>query len=282
MASKYRIIMAAFMIVFISCLYETASLFAAGSGHLKIYMAKGKGASSVLSDEDYHKVFKTIFAGHDLTIDTSSGAGEFLDHLLSSDLAYISLHSNPQVLVVGNGDRVYPDNVAEKFRALKHSPGLVFIVGCSTLREGENHFPRALQIEPDSSGKAYIGFATPTIGYVSDRYFRVFLAAWFKPKPEDNQYRTLEEARIFAKDFITQRIASGHCTGQGKIGQFGILDPRVADSLKIVGDTSLKVTDLGRATNPRTEPETPASENHQPDSHSEPPQSSGQGWRPAW
>lgn len=269
-----------FSILLLILLLMPESSFAATPSRLKVYMAKGKGASSVLSDKAYHRVFKAIFSDHDLTIDTSFGANDFLDHLLSCDLAYMSMHSNPEVLVVGNGDRVIADDVAEKCREVGRAPKLVIIVGCSTLRDGENNFPRALHIEPNCKGRAYIGFETPTVGYISDRYFRVFLAAWVKPQRNSNKYLTLEEARVFAKEFITERIKSGHCSGQGKIGQFGIFDPRVANSLKIVGDSGLKVTDLSYNSahqHVHVPHSTPNSTNNQLT-----PNSNSQGWRRAW
>ena len=253
------------------------------SSRYKVYMAKGKGASSILSDKAYHRAFKAIFSGHNLTIDTSSGANVFLNHLMSCDLAYMSLHSNKEVLVVGNGDRVYADDVAEKCREVGRAPRLVIIVGCSTLRDGENNFATALHIEANSKGRAYIGFETPTLGYVSDRYFRVFLAAWSKPQKDNNgKYLTLEEARVFAENFILERIRLGHCSGQGKIGQFGMFDARVANSLKIVGDAGMKVTDLSSEHNHHhSEPSPPSSVNPEP---TEVPSSSSSGrkWRSAW
>ena len=121
---------------------------AATSSRLKVYMAKGKEASSVLSDKAYHGAFRAIFSDHDLTIDTSFGANDFLSHLLSCDLAYMSLHSNMEVLVVGNGDRVYADDVAKKCREVDRAPKLVIIVGCSTLRDGKNNLGAALLERP--------------------------------------------------------------------------------------------------------------------------------------
>ena len=109
--------------------------------------------------------------------------------------------------------------------------------------------------------------------------FRVFLAAWFKAKA-DNSYRTLEEARIYARDFIKNRIRQGY-TGQGKIGKFMPLDAKVAGCFKIVGDSNLRVTDLGRQSAPSpvpgSIPSTPT-----PAGQPAPPVASGQGWKPAW
>ena len=86
------------------------------------------------------------------------------------------------------------------------------------------------------------------------------------------------------RDFILERIKSGHCTGQGKIGQFGILDTRVANSLKIIGDASLKVTDLSLEHNHHhSEPDQPSSVNPEPTDQSVPSSSpSGRKWRSAW
>ncbi len=269
--------------ILIFLLLPKICLSAAPSG-LNVYLAKGKGAVTILDKKNYQEVFKRIFASHKLTIDTSSGANDFLDHLFSSNLVYLSMHANPDLLQVGNGDKVYVVDVSRRYREVGRAPGLVIVVGCKVLENAKNNIARALRIESDSEGKAFIGFTSFTPGLFCDRYFRVFLAAWLKAKP-DRSYRTLEEARVYAREFIENRIAQGY-TGQGEIGKFMPLDARVAGWFKIIGDSGLRVTDLGRSSGvsggalptPSVIPPRPNPVSGQPSS----PVPSGRKWKPAW
>lgn len=258
-------------------------LSAAPSG-LNVYLAKGKGAVTILDKKNYQEVYERIFAAHKLTIDTTSGTNGFLDHLFSSNLAYLSMHANPNLLQVGNGDKVYVVDVSKRYREVGRAPGLVIVVGCRILENSKNNIARALRIEPDSTGKAFIGFTSFTPGLFCDRYFRVFLAAWLKTKP-DKSYRTLEEARVYAREFIENRIAQGY-TGQGEIGKFMPLDARVAGWFKIIGDSGLRVTDLGQQSGvPGGLPPTPGVTPPRPNPVSgqpSPPVPSGRKWKPAW
>ncbi|MBN2706575.1 MAG: hypothetical protein JXR89_09060 [Deltaproteobacteria bacterium] len=241
---------------------------------LHVYLAKGKGAVTILDDESYQNVFKGIFAAHHLILDTDSGADSFLGRLFAADMVYLSMHSNPNLLQVGNGEHVYVADVSRRFREVGHGPGLIIVVGCKTLGNPDNNLARALRIEPGDRGRAYIGFSTVTPGLFCDRYFRVFLAAWFKEKTDKN-YRTLEEARDFARKFIEDRIEQGN-TGQGEVGKFAPLDAKVAGWFEIIGDRSLCLSDLQRS-GTDSDP-SPASE-------PEPGSSSAPGrreWRSAW
>ena len=266
---------ALFLSALIFLLFPQTVLCADPAG-LNVYMAKGKGAVTILDKNNYQQVFKRIFASQKLTIDTSSGAQGFLDHLFSSDLAYLSMHANPNLLQVGNGDKVYVVDVSKRYREVGRAPRLVIVVGCKILENSKNNMARALRIEPESEDRAFIGFTNFTPGLFCDRYFRVFLAAWFKVKP-DKSYRTLEEARTYAREFIENRIAQGY-TGQGDIGKFMPLDSRVAGWFKIIGDSGLRVTDLGR------EPATPGGITPAPGPNPSTPSPvpSGQKWRSAW
>lgn len=216
----------------------------AGPGKLNIYMAKGKDAVSILDDVDYQNVFRnSIFAGHSLTLDVTSSKASFLSSFFSSNLVYLSLHSTPNVWVVGNGDRVEIVDLIKGYKAAGKGPGLVIVTGCSTVQTNTKfNFPASIGIQQGTPKRAYIGYKTFTPGLFSDRYFKIFMALWMKPK-SNGSYRTLEEARIDAKAFIKRQLSlQGPETG--KIGRFAPLDQYVAGWFTIIGDNSLRVTDL--------------------------------------
>jgi len=229
-------------------------LFALPAGlqakNLNVYMAKGKGAVSILDDVDYQGVFKNgIFKQHNLTIDLTSGKQTFLDSFFKSDIVYLSLHANPNKWVVGNGEVVTVTDLANDYRVKKRGPGLVIVTGCQTIKDDteELGFAGAIGINDETPKRAYLGFKTITVGLFSDRFFRVFLATWMKPKA-DGGYRTLEEARTETKDFINrmldrQKDSSG-TVKLGKLASFAPLDPRVGGSFYIIGNSGLRFSDL--------------------------------------
>lgn len=223
--------------------FGSTSLWAAPKS-LNVYMVRGKGAVSILDNIKYRNVFKTgMFANHSLKIDLTSGKTAFLKEFFASDLVYLTLHSNPNVWVVGNGDPVDVQDLSKAYKAAGKGPGLVIVTGCSTIQTNAKvNFPAAIGIQPGTRKRAYIGYQKCTLGVYSDRYFRVFMALWLKPKP-NGLYRTLEETRPEAKAFIKRQISlQGPETGN--IAQFAELDHFVAGWFTIIGDSLLRVTDL--------------------------------------
>ena len=215
----------------------------AGPRKLNVFIAKGQKAVSILDDSEYQNVFKSIFAGHSLTLDLTSNKSSFLSNFFSANLVYLSLHSNPNVWVVGNGDRVETTDLIRAYRTAGKGPALVIVTGCSTVQlESKVNFPGSIGIQPSARKRAYIGYRTFTPGLFSDRYFRVFIAQWMKQKP-DGSYRTLLEAKADAKAFI-QRQLSLQGPQTGKIARFAPIDQFVAGWFSIIGDSSLRVTDL--------------------------------------
>jgi hypothetical protein len=216
----------------------------AGPRKLNVYMVKGQGAVSILDDRDYQNVFRNaIFAGHNLTIDLTGGSASFLSTFMNSNLVYLSLHANPNVWVIGSGERIGHVELIRSYKATRKGPGLVIVTGCSTLASDTKvNFPGAIGIQPGARKRAYIGFRTFTPGLFADRYFRVFMAQWLKPRP-NGSYLTLEEARVEAKSFI-QRMLQNQGPQTGKIARFAPLDASVAGWFTIVGDSSLRATDL--------------------------------------
>ncbi len=213
---------------------------------LKVYMVRGAKAGSILDDVDYQNVFKDrIFAGHDVTIDLTSGKATFLSNFFQANVVYLSLHANPKKIVVGNGDEVDNNDLILAYKANGYKgPALVIVTGCSTTKDLEDpmSIPKTMGFRSDSKKKAYIGFSTFKVGVLGDRYFRVFLATWMK-KRADGTYPTLEEARVEAKAFIKKMLGlQGDQTG--KIARFAPLDASTADQFVIVGDDSLRVTDI--------------------------------------
>ena len=220
----------------------------ANAAGLNVYLVRGKGAVSILDKPAYQKAFKTIFQRQSLTLDLTGGKAFFLQHLFASDLSYLSLHSNPGKLVVANGDGVEVTDLIKAYRQAGRGPGLVIITGCNTIRwdDLKVNLQRAMGIKPDTKGRAYIGYKTFAPGMYSDRYFRVFLAAWQKPKA-DGSHRTLAETVPFAQDFIRRAIQK-QGPGTGEIARFAPLDAKVADWLVIVGDDKLTFDQLGKNT----------------------------------
>jgi hypothetical protein len=216
---------------------------------LKVYMARGKGAGSILDDADYQRVFRdAIFARHDLTIDLTSGRDAFLEGLMGADIVYLSLHANASKLVVPNGDEAGVDDIVLAYKAHGYKgPALVIVTGCSTTKEVPGQaktIPKALGITADVRKRAYIGFPTFKMGVLGDRYFRVFLAIWMKAG-KDGAYPTLAETRGLAKDFI-ERMRSLQGEQTGKIARFAPLDSATADQFDVIGDSSLRYSDIAR------------------------------------
>ena len=217
----------------------------AASRGLTVYMARGKGAVSILDQSAYQNVFKNgIFAGDKLQIDLTSGKADFLKRFFAAQIVYLSLHANPDVWVVPNGDRVGIVDLIRAYTAAgKKGPSLVIVTGCSTIHMATKvNFPAAVGITPATQKKAYLGYTTFTVGEFSDRYFRVFLGQWMQPK-SDGSYRTLVEARDDAKAFI-QRMLTLQGPNTGVVARFAPLDASVAGWFTIVGDSDLRVTDL--------------------------------------
>lgn len=217
---------------------------------LNVYMAKGSGAVSILDDVDYQGVFQNgIFKDHNLTIDISSGKQAFLDQFFASNIVYLSLHANPNKWVVGNGEVVTVTDLAQAYQAKKRGPNLVIVTGCQTIKDdaGALGFASAIGITDGNGKRAYLGYKTITVGLFSDRFFRVFLATWMKPKA-DGSYRTLEETRTEAKDFINRmldRQKDKEGTARlGKLASFAPLDPKVGGSFYIIGNSDLRFSDL--------------------------------------
>jgi hypothetical protein len=220
------------------------------SKKLNVYMAKGKGAISILDDSDYQGVFQNgIFKDHNLIIDTSSGKQAFLDQFFASNIVYLSLHANPKKWVVGNGEVVTVTDLAQTYQAKKKGPNLVIVTGCETIKDDAETlgFASAIGITDNSNKRAYLGYRTITVGLFSDRFFRVFLATWMKPKADGN-YRTLEEARTDTKDFINRmldRQKDKEGTARlGKLASFAPLDPKIGGSFYIIGNSELRFNDL--------------------------------------
>ena len=234
---------------------------------LDIYMVRGMGAKSVLDHPTYRTVFtNSIFKDHDVNIDLEKDKAYFLKNLFESDIIYCSLHSNPQKLVVANGDVVTPQDILDARGQNVAKPKLVVITGCETLRdEDKMSFPDAFGIVNGSKDKrAYIGFKTITVGFFCDRFFRAFFALWMAPKP-DGSYRTLLEAKSEAQAKLTHildlkgmgktNVGAGTRDANREKGEeventaaepssIGSLDPDVADWFSIVGNPSLKLSDL--------------------------------------
>lgn len=224
------------------------TVLAAEKKPFKVYMVRGDKAGSILDDVDYQNVFKErIFAGHQVTIDLTSDKTAFLKNFFQADIVYLSLHANPTKIVVGNGDAVDNNDLILAYKENGYKgPSLVIVTGCSTTKDLSDpmNIPKSMGFRIDSKKKAYIGFDTFKVGVLGDRYFRIFLATWMKKRP-DGTYPTLQEARIEAKEFI-QKMLRLQGDQTGKISRFAPLDANTADQFDIVGDSSMRVTDINQ------------------------------------
>ena len=242
MRNGSRLLAGGLALLFALCLFPSQ----AKADGLNIYMVRGKGVISILDGAPFQKVFKNLFQRHNFTLDLTGGKDYFLDKFFASDLVYLSIHSNNEKLVVANGDGVGVMDLLKAFREAGRGPGLVIVTGCSTIRRDDLkvNLQRAMGIRPETKGRAYIGYKTFAPGKFSDRYFRVFLAAWQKTKP-DGTYRTLAETIPYARDFI-RRMLERQGPHTGHIARFAPLDAMVAKWLHIIGDSSLTFDQLGK------------------------------------
>lgn len=227
---------------------SVAPAFAQGGGgaRLKAYLANA-GSVSKLTDPDYQRVFKNIFSGQDVTLELEPVKYRMIRMMLVSDIVYLSVHSNHDVLVAADGGKITPEELTEYRGKVKHSPGLVVVAGCLTLNN-DRSIPDALGIDGAASGVAYVGFSKKVIGFVVDQYFRVFFSMWLRPKP-DGTYRTLSEARADADDFIEKHLDSGvqDNSAAGKLMKFEPATRYVGANVEIVGDSGLTLPALQRA-----------------------------------
>jgi hypothetical protein len=226
---------------------SVATFAGAALPHLTIYMVHGKTSASILKDPDYQRVFRdSIFGGHDVTIDLSSGKARFLESLFDSQLVYLSLHANQTKYLVGSGDEVDADDIAIAYKQHGYKgPTLVVVTGCSTTKDLENtpkNLPKAFGIVPATRKRAYIGFPTFKTGLIGDRYFRVFFAQWMRARA-DGTHPTLEEARVAARDYI-EKVRALQTEATAKIARFEAFDAATAEQITIVGDSSLRVSDI--------------------------------------
>ena len=244
MNKGFRLVAGGLALLAALCLFP-ANVTAAA---LNVYMVRGKGAVSILDKPAYQNVFKTIFQKQNLTIDLTGGKEAFLGKFFAGDLIYLSLHSNPGKLVVANGDGVEVADLLKAYRKAGRGPGLVIVTGCQTIRRDglKVNLQSAMGIKNGEKGRAFIGYKTFAPGMFSDRYFRVFLASWQKPKPDGN-YRTLAETVPYARDFI-RRMLKLQGPHTGEIARFAPLDAMVAGWLHIVGDPGLTFDRLGENT----------------------------------
>lgn len=218
----------------------------AGGARLKAYLANA-GSVSKLTDPDYQRVFKNIFSGQDVTLELEPVKYRMIRMMLVSDIVYLSVHSNHDVLVAADGGKITPEELTEFRGKVKHSPGLVVVAGCLTLNN-DTSIPNSLGIDGTSSGAAYVGFSKKVIGFVVDQYFRVFFSMWLRPKP-DGTHRTLSEARADADDFIEKHLDSGvqDNSAAGKMMKFEPATRYVGGNVEIVGDSGLTLPALQRA-----------------------------------
>jgi hypothetical protein len=226
-----------------------AAAAAASRPPLTVYMVQGKESASILADRDYRRVFTdSIFKGDDVSIDTTSGPAAFFDSLFESQVAYLSLHASESKYKIGSGDVVDVDDVVIAYKAHGYKgPALVVVTGCSTTKNLEGNaknLPKAFGILPDTKKRAYIGFPTFKVGLIGDRYFRAFFATWLREQP-DGRYPTIEEARTGAAQFI-KKMRGLQSENTAKIARFEAFDADTAEQLTIVGDSTLRVTDLAR------------------------------------
>jgi hypothetical protein len=210
---------------------------------MRVYMMRGQGAISILGDEQYRKALGSIFQGHELTIDQTSGKAAFIEKVFTSDIVYLSLHANPEVIKIASGEKIdVPDLVLAYSRTYhQKGPALIIVTGCETLRDVESHpmnLPGAFGIRDAAPSRAYIGFKKPVEGVSSDRFFRVFLATWMR-----SPYPTLEEARTQAKATVQKMVSLQ--TGQTtQLVTFKSNDVDIANQMTIVGNANLRLSDI--------------------------------------
>ena len=210
---------------------------------LGVYMTTGVGTIGILRDKDYQRVFKGMFADQKLTLSPDDGKATFLERFFDADIAYMNVHANASVLIVGGSERVEIIDMIRAYKARKRAPALTIVTGCKTLKiETKVNFPRAIGINDTPKKRAFIGFDQLVIGIASDRYFRVFLGHWMKAK-QDGSYRTLDEARDDARAFI-EKIISLPSKDRGKLMRFSRFDIAIARKLIIIGSADLRLTDL--------------------------------------
>lgn len=174
-----------------------------------VYLMKGQGASSILSEPAFQNVFKAIFAGYTVELDLTGNKAHFLAKFFSSNLAYLSLHNatSRMELKVANGDMVSVADMGAAFKARNLPlPGLVIVTGCQTVGNAAGDLAGALGISNGSAKRALIGFARNVVGNASDRFFRFFLAHWVHAR-KDGTCRTLAEARKDAQDFMKRMMS---------------------------------------------------------------------------
>jgi hypothetical protein len=178
---------------------------------LHVYMMKGGEGTwgrpiTILSDENYQRALRSIFQGHELTFDFASNKAQTIDHLFKSDIVYLSLHANANLIVVPNNERLTVAELATAYTQTYHQkgPSLVIISGCETLHDQDSpamNFPAAFGIKNGTSNRAYLGYKEKVNGSSSDRFFRVFLAIWMR-----SPYPTLTEAKTKAAATVERMI----------------------------------------------------------------------------
>lgn len=220
---------------------------------LKAFFHKGKGAVSIIGNPEHateQAAMTGVFAGGEVTVDVDSGRDAFLQRLMAADFAYLSLHANERLLVVGNGDRVTAAELAAARKAAGRAPRLLIVTGCKTTGEkmDTENVPEALGYTAGSPKYAYIGFHTLVLGISQDRYFRYFLPLWVNPGP-GGAYRTLAEAATEAKALMRRRYdlmqaSSGGTTKAGDALALRPIDLQATGNADILGDANLRATDL--------------------------------------
>jgi hypothetical protein len=215
---------------------------------LEVFLAQGHKALSILDEPRYRRVLGDIFKAHITKFDDKSPSAAFLQKFFASDIVYLSLHSNPREWVIGSGETINLDDMSVAYRRSGRAPAVIVVTGCNTLgvAKGARSFPEVLGITTRSTKHAYIGFREEIEGYWADRFFRVFFAAWTNPRAP-GQYLTLQEAKLWARNFIETRLAQQNANDNGdRITTFFKEDPKVADRLVIIGAPNMKITDLVR------------------------------------
>ena len=215
----------------------------------KVYVATGAGVPTILSDPDYEKVYRSVFGAHSLTFELSPPRTAMLSNIMAADIVYLNVHSSKSTIIAGDGQPIDIGTFIRAFRTVGRGPSLMVVSGCNTLKiDSKTSFPRALGIEDPGQPKAYIGFDRVVMGGIADNYFRVFFGHWLKPRG-DNSFRTLEEARSEATDFIERKLEQATDPNAGKLMKFAPLTPRIGQQLSIFGNPGLRLPDLEGQTN---------------------------------